>query len=162
MTNDPTRTLGYLLHDTTRQMRRRLDRIAAQHGLTRAQWQLLAVLSRDDGSNQATIAERLDLEPISVCRLVDRMEAGGLVERRADPDDRRMRRIFMTDVARPAFAAIRHAADSVFEEAFAGFSAAERGTLMTLLERCNANLSEAPPTAGDTAEPSATIGRAVA
>ncbi|SON57102.1 Salmolysin [Hartmannibacter diazotrophicus] len=135
-------TLGYLLHDTTRLMRRRFDRIAGTSGLTRAQWQVLAVLWRDEGINQTAIADRLDLEPISVCRLVDRMETAGWVERRQDPTDRRARLVFMTEAARPAFTEMKALGSGIFDEMMAGFTEEERDQLMTLLKRCHANLTE--------------------
>ncbi len=142
MTHERPQDLGFLIHDTMRQMRRRMDRAAAPHGLTRAQWQMLAVLARvGDGINQAAIAERLDLEPISVCRLVDRMEAGGWVERRLDPGDRRARLIFLTDQAAPALELLRGSKETILDDALAGFTEDEKETLVALLARCRDNLS---------------------
>src|SRR5690348_3214881 len=70
-------------------------------GLTRAQWQILAHLQRHEGINQSGLAEIIELEPVTVGRLVDRMEEAGWVERRADPGDRRAHRLFLTERARP-------------------------------------------------------------
>ena len=83
------RRFGFLLHDIARLMRKRFDARARESGLTRAQWQVLAFLRVREGVNQAALAEALDLEPITVGRLIDRMEEAGWVERRPDAGDRR-------------------------------------------------------------------------
>src|SRR5580692_1929252 len=77
-----------LLHDVARMLRTRFDQRARNHGMTRAQWVILARLSRQPGLSQNEMASLCEVEPITVARLVDRLEARGLVERRADPDDR--------------------------------------------------------------------------
>src|SRR3954463_13030008 len=94
-------SLGFLISDTARLMRRRFDQKARHLGLTRAQWQVLAHLARNEGINQVGLAELLDVEPITLCRQIDRMEEGGWVVRRPDPGDRRARLLFMTEKARP-------------------------------------------------------------
>ena len=76
------RRFGFLLHDIARLMRKRFDARVRNSGLTRAQWQMLMALKRLEGANQATLADALDLEPITVGRLIDRMEEAGWVERR--------------------------------------------------------------------------------
>ncbi|HEX6012301.1 MAG TPA: MarR family transcriptional regulator, partial [Geminicoccaceae bacterium] len=98
--NDAAPTLGFLLSDAARLFRRRFDQKARPFGLTRAQWQVLARLARHEGINQAGLADLLDLEPITLCRQIDRMEEGGWVTRRPDPGDRRARLLFLTDKAR--------------------------------------------------------------
>src|SRR5215207_31713 len=99
--NEPT--LGFLVHDVARLLRKRLEQRAraAGIGLTRAQWQALANIARCEGINQAGLAAILDVEPITLGRLLDRMEASGLVERRHDPRDRRQRNLFLTERAWP-------------------------------------------------------------
>lgn len=135
-------SLGFLLSDSARLMRRRFDQLARHLGMTRAQWQVLFHLARREGINQARLAELLDLEPITLCRQVDRMEEAGWVERRPDPNDRRARRLFMTEKARPMIAAMRGIADELYAEALAGMSADEVAELSRLLERVRANLAE--------------------
>jgi MarR family transcriptional regulator for hemolysin len=94
MAYDPERSFGFLLHDIARLMRKIFDQRARSLGLSRAQWQLLVHLSRHEGINQSGLAEILEIENITLGRLVDRMEEAGWVERRADPGDRRARLLF--------------------------------------------------------------------
>jgi DNA-binding MarR family transcriptional regulator len=138
----PPPSLGFLLSDTARLMRRRFDQKARPLGLTRAQWQVLAHLARHEGINQAGLAELLDLEPITVCRLVDRMEEGGWVERRPDPNDRRARLLYMTAKARPVIEELRALAEELYAEALAGLPAAARTQLIGLLTQVRQNLVE--------------------
>src|ERR687883_306428 len=102
-------TLGFLVHRATRLLRTQREQRAraAEIGLTRAQWQTLAYLARSEGINQATLAQLLDIEPITLVRLIDRLEAIGLVERRPDPRDRRQRNLFLTERAWPELARIK-------------------------------------------------------
>lgn len=135
-------SLGFLLNDAARLLRRRFDQKARHLGLTRAQWQLLAHLARNEGINQAGLAELLDLEPISLCRLADRMAEGGWIERRPDPADRRARRLFMTAKARPMVARMRALAEEVYAEALVGLDGPERAALLAALDRVRGNLAE--------------------
>ena len=100
-TYNPDRSLGFLLYDAARLMRRDFDRRARSLGLTRAQWSVLAHLVRKEGSRQAAIADTLEIEPITLVRQLDRLEAAGWVERRPDPSDRRARLLYLTDKAHP-------------------------------------------------------------
>ena len=95
------RDLLILLHDVARQIRTRFDQRAREHGATRAQWTILARLERKPGLSQNELAAVLEVEPITVARLVDKLEARGLVERRADPNDRRIWRLHNLPSARP-------------------------------------------------------------
>src|SRR3546814_5681847 len=70
-------------------------------GITGAQWRLLFTVSRNEGQNQGATAELLEVEPITLCRMIDRMEDAGMVERRPDPNDRRAWRLYLTDKSRP-------------------------------------------------------------
>lgn len=136
------RSFGFLLHDVARLLRKRYEQRARPLGLTRAQWQVLAHLQRQEGINQSGLAELLELEPITVGRLIDRMEEAGLVERRADPGDRRAHRLFLTERARPILERGRALGDAVRNEAFAGFPDPEREKLIDLLLHVRGNLSE--------------------
>ena len=142
-------SFGFLLSDTARLLRRRFDQKARALGLTRAQWQLLAHLARSEGLNQAGLAELLDVEPITLCRLVDRMEEGGWVTRQPDPGDRRARLVFMTDQARTVIGRMLALADEVYDEALAGVDPAIRDVLMAALARIRVNLSERQPEPAD-------------
>lgn len=144
MNDAPPPSLGFLLHDVARLMRRRFDQRARSLGLTRSQWQVLAHLVRNEGINQGGLADLLEIEPITLCRLVDRMEDGGWVERRPDPGDRRARLLFMTDKARSMMDQMRDLAQGIYAEALDGLGTAERAALMAGLERVRTNLSERP------------------
>lgn len=88
--------LGFLIHDVSRLRRVLFDRRLKPLGATRSQWWVLAFLSRDDGMTQTRLAEELDMGKVGLGGLIDRLEAAGLVERRAEPGDRRAKRVFMT------------------------------------------------------------------
>ena len=137
-------SFGFVLHDVARLLRKRFDQRAKCMGLTRAQWQVLAHLQRHEGINQAGLAEILELEPISVARLIDRMEEGGWVERRPDPTDRRAHRLFMTARAQRVLIRARQLYEDVRAEAFAGLTEAERDDFMKKLLHIRGNLSEHP------------------
>src|SRR5262245_56708856 len=89
-------SLFYLLHDAQRHLRKHFDRRATRLELTRAQWRALKAISRQEGLSHTDLAEYLDLEPIPVGRVIDRLEKTGFVERRADPGDRRRWRLHLT------------------------------------------------------------------
>lgn len=100
------RDLLFLLNDIGRLLRTEADRRARVHGLTRAQWGILLRLEREPGQSQRELAEALEVEAITVARLVDRLEKRGLVERRADRDDRRVWRLHLLPTAGPVLSAI--------------------------------------------------------
>lgn len=132
---------GYLLKETSRLLRRRFEQRARDWGITSTQWRVMAQLSRTDGLTQVMLAGHLEIEPMSVCRLVDRMEAAGFVARRADPADKRAKRVYLTGKARMLLDAVREVAMEVYEEAFEGFREDERAEVVAALNRVNANLS---------------------
>lgn len=134
-------TLGFLLSDTSRLLRRRYDERARTIGVTRAQWRALTALSRREGINQAELAELLEVEAITACRMIDRLEEAGLVERRRAPADRRAWHIYLAPTAHPLLEQLRDLGEDVTERAFDGIDAAERATLTATLERVRANLS---------------------
>ena len=136
--------LGSMLADTSRLLRRSFDVRARDIGVTRAQWQVLTTLLRHEGVNQGGLAELLDVDPITVCRMVDRLQDATLVERRADPADRRSWRLFLTPRAHDLLAQLRPLADALIEEALAGIDLAERDRLRDLLDRVRENLSCSP------------------
>ena len=137
-------SLGFLLSDASRLLRRRFDQHARAIGVTRPQWQVLFALSRLEGTNQGSLAEHLEVEAITLCRMLDRLQEAGLVERRADPADRRAWRLFLTDKARPLLDGMREVGDRVLEEALAGLDAPARDALTQSLGRIRLNLTTRP------------------
>ena len=135
-------TIGFLVGDVTRLLRRAFDERARTIGVTRTQWRMLTTLSRHEGVNQGRLAELLDVEPITLCRMVDRLSEAGLVERRADPADRRAWRIHLSDRSRPILDELRSLADGLIEEALAGLTGPDRDQLTNLLERIRTNLND--------------------
>jgi DNA-binding MarR family transcriptional regulator len=140
----PEKPLGFVLHDVARFLRKRFEQRAreARLGLTRAQWSVLAHLARQEGINQAALAQILEIEPITLVRLLDRLQAAELIERRPDPRDRRARALYLTPAARPLLDRIWTLAASVREEAMAGLSTTERDQLIDMLLRIKANLTD--------------------
>jgi DNA-binding MarR family transcriptional regulator len=96
--------LLFLLHDLARRLRQDADRRAGTHGMTRALWTILFWLDRQPGLSQKELAEILEVEPITVARMIDRLEARDMVERRADPADRRLWRLHLRPAAAPVLA----------------------------------------------------------
>lgn len=141
----PKETIGFLLHDSARLLKRDFERRARTLGLTRAQWQTLFILARNQGCNQATLADLLDVEPITLARQIDRLEAAGLVQRRADPDDRRCHLLFLGDGASPVLEQMVKLGEATREAALAGLNEAERLQLAHFLKRIRDNLSTREP-----------------
>ena len=134
-------SLAFLISDVARAMRRRFDERARQLGVTQAQWKVLLSLDREEGLNQGVMAERIEVEPITLCRMIDRLEDNGLVERRADPAYRRAWRIFLTDAARPVIAQLRRLADDLFDGALCGVPRDDRDRLIAALQTIRTNLT---------------------
>ncbi len=142
--------LGFLLHDVARLLKKRLERNSGGSGLTRSQWQVLAYLAQNEGINQKGLAELLEIEPITLGRIVDKLETLGLVERHPHPTDRRTWLLHLVEAARPKLEQIRELGDVTHREALAGVSEDEGQCLLRTLEAMKANLTEAceAPTAG--------------
>ncbi|KEO53371.1 MarR family winged helix-turn-helix transcriptional regulator [Thioclava pacifica] len=138
----PHQSLGFLMHDATRLIRRRFEAKANELGLTTAQWRLLVYLKREGPLPQARLAELLEIEPISVSRLVDRMEEADWVLRQPDPKDRRVKLIHPSAKARNAFEEAREIADEIYEKALAGLTDETVEQVMATLRHIINNLSE--------------------
>lgn len=133
--------VGFLISDVSRLLRRRFDERARLIGVTRAQWRALTTLRRHEGINQGGLAELLEVEPITLCRMVDRLEEAGHVERRRDPADRRAWRIHLTDKSRPLLDKLSAIADHVFDDALAGLDDPARTAFSETLQRIRSNLT---------------------
>ncbi|MCS3904353.1 DNA-binding MarR family transcriptional regulator [Methylohalomonas lacus] len=150
--NHANQNFGCLLHDTARLLRRDFNRRAQKLGLTQTQWQALCVLSRNEGINQATLAELLEVQPITLGRLVDRLEATGWVERRAHPTDRRATTLYLTAKAEPILLDMGKLAEETRELALQDVSDAECNQIMQVLERIKANLLSQEESTGNPAQ----------
>jgi DNA-binding MarR family transcriptional regulator len=137
--------IAFLSADVSRLLRKRFDLAAREFGVTGPQWRVLAALQRTPGMNQCALAAWLEVEAITAGRMIDRLAKAGLVERRPDPADRRVWRLFLTDAADPLMSSLRDCADVVFAEALHGFSEPEHQQLLTLLDRVRGNLLENSP-----------------
>ncbi|HEX3370726.1 MAG TPA: MarR family transcriptional regulator [Candidatus Cybelea sp.] len=145
--------VGHRIHAVARLIRRRFERRVRQAGLpiTRLQASLLIRIARKPGLSQTAAATELDIEPIALVRMLDRLHEEGLVERRAHPTDRRVRTLWLTRLAWPVVQRILEINAVVREEACAGLSPAARGVLMDALDHMKNNLAaaEAAEAAGD-------------
>lgn len=137
----PEDALGYLVLDITRLMTARFDAKARELGITRAQWSLVAALLRAEGSSQAELAELMDVTPMSVGRLVDRMVRAGWVERRALASDRRRWGLHLTRKAHALRPQLRALSEETAEEALAGLSPAARRRLLADLKTVRSTLA---------------------
>ena len=134
------RNFGFILHDVARLLRVTYDRRVRELGLTRSQWWVLTHLYRKDGLTQSELADVLELEKPSLCRLLDRLEAKGWVRREADPRDRRAKRIYLTEQVEPPMQVMREIAAGVREDALSGLSAADQDRFVDTLLTIKSNL----------------------
>ena len=123
MDNSITSTLGFLIGDVTRMYRREFDRRAAPLGLTRVQWRALRRIEHFEGLTQVALAEDLELAPIAVGRVLDRLEKAGFVERRPDPKDRRCWRLYLAPGSERVMAEVDTIANGLRTEVFEGVPA---------------------------------------
>jgi MarR family transcriptional regulator for hemolysin len=129
--------------DVARLLRTLADQRARQHGMTRAQWAVLFRLDRSEGLKQSELAEILDLQPITLTRLLDRLAGNGLIERRADPNDRRVNRLFLTPAARPLLERVTGLGEAMMETVLAGLDDKATGGMLRDLELVKENLRTA-------------------
>jgi DNA-binding MarR family transcriptional regulator len=139
--DDLDRTFGFLVHDIGRLMRREFERRVRDMGFTRAQWRVLAHLRRVEGINQSQLADRMDVEPIALVRLLDKLEAAGYVTRKQDPQDRRAYLLYLTDKARPLILKLEAISEELRQEMLGDLSAAERDALIDLLMRIKSKMT---------------------
>lgn len=132
------------LYDVARLMRTRFDRWARTYGMTRAQGVILARLSRQPGMTQNEMAAVCEVEPITVGRLVDRLEARGLLERRLDPADRRIRRLHLLPAAKPILTEIQRYKDDLHADLTEGLDAQTVDKITEALLHMKARLTSEP------------------
>jgi MarR family transcriptional regulator for hemolysin len=136
-------TLGFLLHEVARLLRKRFEQISRESGLTRSQWQALAYLAQNEGINQSGLAELLEIEPITLSRILDKLEACGLIERHPDSSDRRVRVLRLAPAGRPKLMQARRLGETTRREALTGLSEADGLHLLETLKVLKINLTEA-------------------
>lgn len=142
------REFAFMLNDVARMLRTYADHEAGQFGITRAQWVVLARLDRFEGLKQSELAEMLDLQPITLTRLLDRLCENGLIERRNDPNDRRAKRLFLTDAARPLLEQLGDLGEELMATALAGVDRESVERIVTQLAIVKENLRQAIATKG--------------
>jgi DNA-binding MarR family transcriptional regulator len=133
-------SFAYLMQDVTRHMRTHFDRRATRFGLTRAQWRALKTIWRNEGLSQTELADRLDMEPIPVGRVIDRLQKAGYVERRADPADRRRWCLYLTPKAQAVIAEMEVIAGGLRDEVLQNIKRADFDTLLRVLAQLKQNL----------------------
>ncbi|MBP6768651.1 MAG: MarR family transcriptional regulator [Reyranella sp.] len=137
---DDDEYIGYVLSDVARLIRTVFDRRVRDIGLTRAQWLVLTRLYRRPGASQTELADMLEIDRASAGRMIDRMQKNGWVERRADSDDRRINRLYLTADARRAHKDMWAVAEATVDDALAPLSAAEREQFTRLAARVKGQL----------------------
>lgn len=136
-----TDSIGFLINDTARLFRRMFDGNIRDLGMTSLQWRTVARLKRDPGMRQGELADLLEVEPITLSRMIDRLAESGMVCRKPDPNDRRAWNLYLTAKAEPLMAQLQREADAVQELALTGLNDTDRAVLGELVERMRLNLS---------------------
>ena len=144
------REILFMISDVGRLLRTYADQKARQLGMTRAQWAVLLKLERYEGLNQSDLAEYLDIQPITLTRLVDRLCDSGMIERRPDPNDRRAKLLFLTPAARPLLETISAQVEVLADEILAGTDPQAVDAAVSQLGIARENLKQA--IAGKTAQ----------
>jgi MarR family transcriptional regulator, transcriptional regulator for hemolysin len=140
MSFSPARELGFALHDVARLLRTFADQRAREMAATRAQWAVLSRLQRCEGASQSELAEMLDVTPITLARLIDKLNAAGLVERRADAKDRRIHRLHPTEKAGPKLEKLAALGEHIMGKALEGFDEPALNAMRDSLDKMKCNL----------------------
>jgi MarR family transcriptional regulator, transcriptional regulator for hemolysin len=148
---DRFKNVGYLLKDVSRRYVARFERHAEEVSLTLMQCKVLLHLSKNEGASQVRLCELTDVEPMMMVRILDRMQADKLLERRPDPEDRRARRLYLTRKAAPLLEEIDRIGEITRNEVFAGVNKSDREAFLKVLEHAHENAcaleAAAPPIA---------------
>ena len=139
----PNREFAFALVDAARLLRTYADQLAGQLGITRAQWAVMSRLERHEGLKQSELADILDLQPITLTRLLDRLSDNALIERRDDPDDRRAYRLYLTPAARPLLQRLAGLSEELMATALAGVDRGSVATMQSKLSVVKENLRQA-------------------
>jgi MarR family transcriptional regulator for hemolysin len=137
------REFAFTIMDVARMIKTYADQRARQFGISRAQWAVLVRIDRSEGLKQSELAEILDLQPISLTRLLDRLADNKLIERRADPNDRRANRLFLTPAARPLLEQLADLGEDMMATVLDGLDAKTIERTLRDLERVRENLRAA-------------------
>ena len=146
---DPDLSFGFLVSDIARLLRERFNATAQSLGLTLAQARVLARLAANEGTTQTALAMLLEVQPISLLRQIDHLEAAGLVERRPHPGDRRMQQLYLTDRSQPLLDRIIAHGEDMQLEWMSGLDATRRAALIGDLALIRRNLSQSNALVGD-------------
>ncbi len=133
-------SIGFLMHDISRMLRYRFDARARSLGVTRPQWRVLLHLARNPGATQTELADLLEVERITLCRMIDRLGDAGLVERRADPSDRRVWRLHLLPAAHAVVDGLAAIGAEIEEEVLSPITAEQRAAMTDSLERVREGL----------------------
>jgi len=133
--------IGFLLADNSRLARWAFDRRVREIGVTGPQARLLLTLNRQPAENQGYYAEQLEVEPITLCRMADRLEEAGMIERRRDPTDRRAWQLHLTEKSQKVVAQLQQRVDSLVDDMLEGLTLDERAEFARLLKTVGTNLS---------------------
>ena len=140
-----SRRFGFILRDVNQLYVQRFEQHAASLGLTLPQCRTLIRLAESEGVSQVKLAELTDLEPMTLVRILDRMEAEGWLERRNDPRDRRVRCLYLTSKGKPLLDVIRRLMDLTWADAFSGISKDKSELVTEVLDRVRNNLGGLAP-----------------
>lgn len=143
MPEQPETDFLFALFDLQRLVRQFVDKEASRYGTTRAQWAVLSKLARSEGLKQAELAELMDIQPISLTRLIDRLCESGLIERRPDPNDRRANRLYLLPAAQPVLKSLAERRAEIMRVALGEMSAAEARRLVAQLDTVKDNIRKA-------------------
>ncbi len=138
---DPEKSIGFLLYEVSRLIRRDFDQRVQFLGLTQVQWRAIAHIARQEGCRQAVLAEILEIRPITLTRLVDRLVEAGWVVRMPDPDDRRATQLHLTEKARPLLETMQEKSLETRQRALQDIASEEFTVLFNTLQKIKSNLS---------------------
>ena len=148
---DPKREAGLRIVETSRLLRSLVEQRLKPYGMTRAQFATLGKLERQPGLTQTEMAEMLEVQPIAMVRLIDQLSDEGLIERRADPADRRVNRLFLTAAGNAKLVSMASFKEELGAEVFAGIAGADLAQLLVTLDRVHQNIKSIQ--AGEIAAP---------
>jgi MarR family transcriptional regulator, transcriptional regulator for hemolysin len=137
------REIGFTIMDLARLLKTYADQRARQFGISRAQWAVLVRIDRTEGLKQSELAELLDLQPISLTRLLDRLADNGLIERRADPNDRRANRLYLKPAAKPLLGRLSELGTDMMETVLKGLDVKSVDRMLKELVMLKNNLRRA-------------------